>query len=109
LIGLSVLTGLWDGPVVENILNSMDRLMIGLVIMCTCRYGERSVWVFGAVADRGLDETQVRVILIGPVKNLYRACNLTMHGDEVKINLEDEHENCVWAGAFSPAGTIFRY
>jgi len=107
--GMNVIAEVCEGPVVDTILDAIDRLNIDLITMCTCGSGGGSSWLVGAVAGRVLNEAQVPVILIRPERNLLRDKNPTVQHNAVKVNTKNEHENRVWTGTFSPAGTIFRY
>jgi nucleotide-binding universal stress UspA family protein len=64
--GLKVNVEVCEGPVVESILTSADRLHVDLIILSTCGRSGGSHWVIGSIADRVLCEAQVPVILIRP-------------------------------------------
>jgi nucleotide-binding universal stress UspA family protein len=64
MAGVKVITEVCEGPVVEAILDSIDRLHIHLIAMSTHGQGGDAHWMIGAVADRVLHEAKVPVILI---------------------------------------------
>jgi nucleotide-binding universal stress UspA family protein len=64
--GVKVTAEVCEGPVVEAILTSTDRLHIDLIALSTCGQSGDTQWVIGAIADRVLHEAQVPVIMIRP-------------------------------------------
>jgi len=64
--GVKVTVEVCEGPVIEAILATTDRLHIDLIALSTCGQGNCAQWVIGAVADRVLNEAPVPVILIRP-------------------------------------------
>jgi nucleotide-binding universal stress UspA family protein len=64
--GLKVITEVCEGPVVETILASIDRLNIDLIALSTYGSGGGNPWMMGSVADRVLREAKVPVTLIRP-------------------------------------------
>ena len=66
MAGVEVITEIYEGPVVEAVLASIDRFHIGYIVMSTHGQGGGSHWTIGAVADRVLHEAKVPVILIRP-------------------------------------------
>jgi nucleotide-binding universal stress UspA family protein len=64
--GVKVTLEVWEGPVVEAILTSIERFHIDLIALSTCGQSGGTQWVMGAIANRVLYEAQVPVILIRP-------------------------------------------
>jgi nucleotide-binding universal stress UspA family protein len=64
--GLHVNTEVCDGPVVDTILASVDRLSIDLIAITTIGDGGGNPWMMGSVADRVLRESSVQVFLVRP-------------------------------------------
>ena len=69
--GVKVTPEICEGPVVEAILTSTDRLHIDLIVLSTCGQSGGTQWVMGAIADRVLHEAQVPVILIRPTSRSF--------------------------------------
>jgi nucleotide-binding universal stress UspA family protein len=64
--GVTVTLEVCEGPVVEAILASTERLHIDLIALSTCGQSGGTQWMMGAIADRVLYEAPVPVILIRP-------------------------------------------
>ena len=64
IAGVKVFAEVCEGPVVEAILASTDRLHIDLIAMSTCGQGKCNQCMMGSIADRILHEAPVPVILI---------------------------------------------
>jgi len=52
-----------EGPVVEAIISSIEKLEINLIVMSSTG-GDRNPWMLGAIADRILRETYIPVVLL---------------------------------------------
>jgi nucleotide-binding universal stress UspA family protein len=66
IAGVKVTVEVCEGPVVEAILASIDRLHIDLIVLSTCGKSGGTQWMIGAVADRVLRDAKVPVVLIRP-------------------------------------------
>jgi nucleotide-binding universal stress UspA family protein len=64
--GLRVITEVCEGPVVDTILASVDRLCIDIIAMSTVGDGGGNPWMLGSVADRVLRESKVQIFLVRP-------------------------------------------
>jgi nucleotide-binding universal stress UspA family protein len=64
--GVKVTAEVCDGPVVEAILASTERLRIDLIALSTGGQSGGTQWVMGAIAHRVLHEAPVPVILMRP-------------------------------------------
>jgi hypothetical protein len=64
--GLRVIVEVCEGPVVDTILTSSDRLCIDLIAMSTLGGGGGNPWMIGSVAGRVLRESKVQVFLVRP-------------------------------------------
>ena len=69
--GIKVSADICDGPVVESILESINRLQIDLVVLATHSENGNDQGTIGAVANRVLRESPVPVILVRPSSSLY--------------------------------------
>jgi nucleotide-binding universal stress UspA family protein len=69
--GVKVTPEICEGPVVEAILASADRLHTDLIVLATCGQSGGTQWVMGATADRVLHEAPVPVILIRPTSSSF--------------------------------------
>jgi nucleotide-binding universal stress UspA family protein len=69
--GIKVTVEVCEGPVVETILASIDRLHIDLIAMSMYGQSGGNQWVMGAIADRVLHEAHVPLILIRPASRSF--------------------------------------
>jgi nucleotide-binding universal stress UspA family protein len=66
IAGVKVTVEVCEGPVVEAILASTDRLHIDLIVLSTCGQSGGTQWVIGSVADRVLRDARIPVVLVRP-------------------------------------------
>jgi len=78
--GIKVTADICDGPVVESILASIDRLQVDLVVLATHSENGNDQGTIGAVANRVLRESPVPVILVRPSSSPYRVSDLPWVG-----------------------------
>ena len=70
--GLRVIAEVCDGPVVDTILASIDRLCVDLIVMSSLGDGGGNPCMIGSVADRVLRESKVQVFLVRPDQERYK-------------------------------------
>ena len=64
--GLTVITEVFDGPVVESILDAAERFEVAMIILSAWGEGGGSFWSLGSTASRVLRKARVPVILHKP-------------------------------------------
>jgi nucleotide-binding universal stress UspA family protein len=99
--GFHAIAEVYEGPVVDVILGSIDRLDIDLVAMSTQGTGGGNPWMIGSIADRVLRESPVQVFLFRPdqkktISSYYKnTCN------SLKGTSYEKQEIRLWSSSFS--------
>ena len=87
--GLRVTTEVCEGPVVEAILASIDRLCIDMIAMSTLGDGGGNSWMIGSIANRVLREAKVQVFLVRPDQDNINSGFFQKHRNSFTRNSND--------------------
>jgi nucleotide-binding universal stress UspA family protein len=112
--GIHVTTKTCDGPVVEAVLASAEKLRSDLIVLSTCGNGGGNPWVIGSVAGRILREAQVPVILVRP-KGVIPITRFQVKKDDYARNVVktahlDRHNDTklTWNEKVEPEGVLHK-
>lgn len=90
-----------EGPVVDAILGSVDRLEIDLVAMSTHGCGGGNPWMIGSVADRVLREATVQVFLFRPDQGKLNPGYHKNPSNSLTRTSYEKQEVRLWSGSFT--------
>ena len=99
--GFRVIAEVCEGPVVDMILSSIDRLCVDLVAMSSQGGGGGNPWMIGSVADRVLRESTVQVFLFRPDQGKINPGSHKNPNNSFTRTSNEKKEIRLWSGSFS--------
>ncbi len=99
--GLRVCYEVCEGPVVDAILASIDRLCIDLIAMTSLGEGGGNSWMIGSIADRLLRESKIQVFLVRPVQEDLRSDSPRSHANSFARITDEKSKARLWPSFFS--------
>jgi nucleotide-binding universal stress UspA family protein len=99
--GFRVIAKVCEGPVVDAILDTIDRLEIDLVAMSAQGGGRGNPWMIGSVAVRVLRESTVQVFLFRPDQGKINPGYHKNPQNSFTRTSNEKHEIRLWPGSFS--------
>ena len=99
--GFRVIAEVREGPVVDVILGSIERLRIDLIAMSTLGDGGGNPWMMGSVADRVLRESTVQVFLFRPDQGKTNPGYHKNPNNSFTRTSNENKEIRLWPGSFS--------
>ncbi len=99
--GFRAIAEVCEGPVVEAILDSIERFDIDLVAMSTQGSGGGNPWMIGSVADRVLRESTVQVFLFRSDQEKIHQGYHNNPGNSSKETSYEKQAIRLWSSSFS--------